>query len=39
MTEDQAIHRIRVAISELRGQGALDRTSAETNAITMPEEW
>lgn len=41
MTKDQAIHRIQVAISELRdysaSQGPLDRTSAD-EAITMLEE-
>jgi hypothetical protein len=37
MTKDQAIHRIQVAVSELRGQGSVDRTSAD-NAIRMLEE-
>ena len=37
MTKDQAIRRIQLAISELRGQGPLDRTSAD-NAIRMLEE-
>ena len=41
MTTDQAIHRIQVAISELRdysaSQGPLDRTTAD-EAITMLEE-